>query len=57
MASIRLHGKGVQKYDNVRIGLNSRPDTFQAAILLEKLKIFEAELHSRNSIAATYNLS
>ena len=38
--SIRLHGKGSQKYDNIQIGLNSRLDTIQAAILIEKLKIF-----------------
>ena len=38
--SIRLHGKGDEKYDNVRIGLNSRLDTIQAAILIEKMKIF-----------------
>lgn len=55
--SIRLHGKGIQKYDNVRIGLNSRLDTIQAAILIEKLKIFEKELDSRNKIASRYTNS
>ena len=39
--SLRLHGKGSQKYDNVRIGINSRLDTLQAAILIEKLKLFQ----------------
>jgi len=52
--SIRLHGKGTEKYDNVRIGVNSRLDTIQAAILIEKLKIFPEELELRNQIAAIY---
>ena len=52
--SLRVHGKGHDKYDNVRIGLNSRLDTLQAAILLEKLKIFEDELAIRNIIAERY---
>lgn len=52
--SLRIHGKGRDKYDNVRIGLNSRLDTMQAAILLEKLKIFDDELAVRNKIAARY---
>ena len=57
--SIRLHGKGSEKYDNVRIGLNSRLDTIQAAILIEKLKIFPNELVLRNKVAENYtsNLS
>ena len=49
--SIRLHGKGDEKYDNVRIGLNSRLDTIQAAILIEKMKIFPLELLERNRVA------
>ena len=53
--SIRLHGKGSQKYDNVRVGLNSRLDTLQAAILIEKLKLFENELASRSQVANIYN--
>ena len=54
LRSLRVHGKGSQKYDNVRIGRNSRFDTIQAAILLPKLKAFaEHELASRNE-AATY---
>jgi dTDP-4-amino-4,6-dideoxygalactose transaminase len=52
--SIRLHGKGVEKYDNVRVGLNSRLDTIQAAILIEKLKIFPEELRQRNWVASSY---
>ena len=52
--SIRLHGKGGDKYDNIRIGLNSRLDTLQAAILIEKLKIFPDELAMRNKVAENY---
>ena len=53
--SIRLHGKGKQKYDNVRIGLNSRLDTIQAAILIEKLKLFPEELRLRSEVAKIYS--
>ena len=53
--SIRLHGKGDEKYDNVRIGLNSRLDTIQAAILIEKMKIFPMELLERNRVACKYS--
>lgn len=53
--SIRVHGKGSDKYDNVRIGINGRLDTFQAAILLEKLEIFEDEIQARNRVAALYS--
>jgi len=52
--SIRVHGKGKDKYDNVRIGLNSRLDTIQAAILLEKLAIFEDELSLKQKVADQY---
>ena len=52
--SLAIHGKGVDKYDNVRIGMNSRLDTIQAAVLLEKLKIFPKEIESRNKIATLY---
>ena len=53
--SIRVHGKGSDKYDNVRIGVNGRLDTIQAAILLAKLEIFDDEIKSRNQIAKMYN--
>lgn len=54
--SIRVHGKGSFKYDNVRVGLNSRLDTIQAAILLPKLKAFrEYELADRNKWAKAYS--
>ena len=52
--SIRVHGKGKDKYDNVRIGLNSRLDTLQAAILLAKLGVFKDEIEKRNVIAKRY---
>ncbi|NVK57556.1 MAG: DegT/DnrJ/EryC1/StrS family aminotransferase [Alteromonadaceae bacterium] len=53
--SLRVHGKGKNKYDNVRIGMNSRLDTIQAAILLEKLTLFPEELKRRQYIASQYN--
>lgn len=53
--SLRVHGKGQDKYDNVRIGVNSRLDTIQAAILLEKLAVFSAEIEARNRVAARYS--
>lgn len=54
LRSFRVHGKGADKYDNVRVGVNSRLDTIQAAILLEKLAVFPQELEARNKIAAYY---
>ena len=53
--SLRVHGKGSDKYDNIRVGLNSRLDTIQAAILLEKLKAFPFELECRNKVANEYS--
>jgi len=55
MRSIRIHGSGSDKYDNIRIGINGRLDTFQAAILLEKLSIFDDELRLRNEVADYYS--
>lgn len=55
LKSYRVHGKGTDKYDNVRIGMNSRLDTIQAAILLEKLAEFPKELINRNIAADKYN--
>jgi dTDP-4-amino-4,6-dideoxygalactose transaminase len=52
--SYRVHGKGTDKYDNVHIGMNSRLDTIQAAILLEKLAEFPQELINRNKVATKY---
>ena len=54
LRSYRVHGKGSDKYDNVRIGMNSRLDTIQAAILLEKLAAFPDELRQRNRAAKNY---
>lgn len=54
MRSIRVHGQGTDKYNNVRIGLNGRMDTFQAAILLEKLKIYPEEIELRQKVAERY---
>jgi len=54
LRSLRVHGHGNNKYDNVRIGLASRLDTIQAAVLLEKLKIFPDEIDARNSVARRY---
>jgi dTDP-4-amino-4,6-dideoxygalactose transaminase len=55
LRSIRIHGQGTDKYENVRIGVNSRLDTIQAAILLEKLKIFPDEIEKREAVAQRYN--
>ncbi len=53
--SLRVHGKGADKYDNVRIGMNSRLDTLQAAVLIEKLRIFkEYEMEQCDKAAALY---
>ena len=54
MASIRVHGKGHHKYDNVRIGINGRLDTLQAAILLAKFDIFPEEVELRQTVAQRY---
>jgi dTDP-4-amino-4,6-dideoxygalactose transaminase len=52
--SLRVHGEGVDKYDTVRIGITGRLDTIQAAILLEKLKIFPDEVAARDRAAHRY---
>ena len=54
LRSVRVHGQGSDKYDNVRLGLTARLDTMQAAILIEKLKIFEDEIVARNKVAERY---
>jgi dTDP-4-amino-4,6-dideoxygalactose transaminase len=54
LRSIRVHGQGSDKYDNVRLGLTGRLDTIQAAVLLEKLKIFDDEIAARNKVAERY---
>jgi dTDP-4-amino-4,6-dideoxygalactose transaminase len=54
LRSVRVHGQGTEKYDNVRLGLTARLDTMQAAILIEKLKIFQDEIEARNKVAGRY---
>ena len=55
LRSIRYHGRGENKYDNVRVGMNSRLDTLQAAILREKLRILDDEMEARERIAQRYS--
>jgi dTDP-4-amino-4,6-dideoxygalactose transaminase len=55
LRSLRMHGRGEDKYDNVEVGYNSRLDTIQAAILIEKLAAFPAELEARQRIAGRYD--
>lgn len=55
LRSLRVHGKGTDKYDNVRLGLNSRLDTLQAAVLQVKMRHFDEELKAVNRVAAKYN--
>ena len=54
LKSIRVHGKGHHKYENIRVGLNARLDTVQAAVLLPKLKVFSEELEKRQNVADRY---
>ncbi len=54
LRSIRVHGQSGDKYDNVRLGLTARLDTMQAAILIEKLRVFEDEIAARNAVAERY---
>ena len=55
LCSIRVHGQGTDKYENVRIGLNGRLDTLQAAVLLAKLEIFDQEVMARQRVARQYS--
>ncbi len=52
--SLRVHGKGKSKYDNIRIGINSRLDSIQAAVLLPKLRVLEEEIQARQRVAGVY---
>jgi dTDP-4-amino-4,6-dideoxygalactose transaminase len=54
LRSLRVHGQGTDKYDNVRVGMNARLDTMQAAVLLEKLAVFADEIAARQRVAARY---
>ena len=53
--SLRIHGQGADKYENVRIGMTGRLDSIQAAVLIEKLKIFPDEISARDAVAARYH--
>jgi dTDP-4-amino-4,6-dideoxygalactose transaminase len=53
--SLRTHGEGAQRYEVLRIGMNGRLDTMQAAVLLAKLEVFEAEIARRDQIAGLYD--
>jgi UDP-2-acetamido-2-deoxy-ribo-hexuluronate aminotransferase len=55
LTSIRVHGKGRDKYDNIRIGINGRLDTLQAAVLLAKFSIFQEEISLRQTVADRYS--
>jgi dTDP-4-amino-4,6-dideoxygalactose transaminase len=55
LRSLRVHGEGTDKYDNVRIGMNGRLDTIQAAVLIEKLRIFQDEIEKRQAVVRRYN--
>jgi len=55
LRSLRVHGQGSDRYDNVSIGMTGRLDTIQAAVLIEKLKIFPDEIGARGRIAQRYN--
>lgn len=55
LRSLRVHGQGSDKYDNIRIGLNARLDTIQAAVLIEKLKILADEIDARDRVAQRYS--
>ncbi|MDD4952116.1 MAG: DegT/DnrJ/EryC1/StrS family aminotransferase, partial [Desulfovibrionaceae bacterium] len=52
---IRVHGQGRDKYENVRLGLNARLDTIQAAVVLAKMEVFDQELELRQQVARRYN--
>lgn len=54
LRSLRVHGKGSDKYENVRVGINGRMDTLQAAIMLPKLEILPEEIAARQRVAAGY---
>jgi UDP-2-acetamido-2-deoxy-ribo-hexuluronate aminotransferase len=57
LKSLRVHGQGSNKYENIRIGINGRLDTIQAAVLLSKMEIFEQEIQNRQVVANRYSLS
>ena len=52
--SIRVHGQGIDRYENVRLGLTGRLDAMQAAVLIPKLSVFPDELNARQRVASAY---
>ncbi len=55
LLSIRVHGQGSNKYDNIRVGINGRLDSIQAAVLLAKFEIFAEEIELRQAVAQRYS--
>jgi len=55
LLSIRVHGQGIDKYTNVRLGINGRMDSLQAAVLLAKMEIFAEEIELRQEVAGRFN--
>ena len=55
LRSLRMHGQGADRYDHPRVGINSRLDAIQAAVLVEKLRIFPDEISARQRVAARYS--
>jgi UDP-2-acetamido-2-deoxy-ribo-hexuluronate aminotransferase len=55
LTSIRVHGQGLHKYENIRIGLTGRLDTIQAAVLLPKLEVLDTEIKQRQNVAELYS--
>jgi dTDP-4-amino-4,6-dideoxygalactose transaminase len=55
LRSLRIHGQSADKYDNTRVGMNGRMDTIQAAVLIEKLRVFRDEIVARDGVAQRYN--
>jgi len=55
MVSNRVHGKGTDKYDNIRVGVNGRLDTMQVAVLLAKMEVFDKEIGLCQDVAVRYS--
>ncbi len=55
LRSIRIHGQGSDKYNNIRVGINGRLDSLQAAVLLAKMEVFNEEIELRNTVASRYS--
>jgi UDP-2-acetamido-2-deoxy-ribo-hexuluronate aminotransferase len=57
LKSLRVHGQGSNKYENVRIGINGCLDTLQAAVVLAKMQIFEQEMEARQVVSERYSMA